>query len=1066
MNPDFEAMSLDTILVGNIYIDGVPQADQRDELVATLNITLDHKPGNHTLKVKVDTGAQGNVLPLRTFRKAFPELIDDRGYPRDGAIRQQPTKLYAYNGTAIQQYGCVEIPCQYKDGKWFLTSFFVADTSGPVILGLQSAVKMHLVEVNCEINKDGPGRTRAMPACDIRNKGDLQNQYPDRFQGIGCFPGECDIVLEPDAEPVIHPARKFPIHLKDELKQELDRMESIDVIEKVSKPTDWVSSLTISRKSNGKLRVCLDPRDLNKACKRTFHKTPTLEETTHKLHGARVFSKLDARHGYWSIVLSDKASHLTTFNSPFGRYRFKRLPFGLKVAQDVFQEKMDFILSRCPGTINIADDIIVYGKDDDDHDRNLRNLMEAARRYGLVFNIDKCEVKVEQVEFFGCVYNKDGVRPDPRKVEDIHNLPPPSCVKDLQRFLGMVQYMSPFVPNLAAHTDALRSLIKKDTEWQWTASHQQSFEMVKSLISSMCTLTYFDTTKRSTVQVDASTRGLGAVILQDGRPIAFASKALTETEQRYANIEREMLAVVFGCTRFHTYLYGSSFIVESDHKPLESIHKKNLANAPPRLQRMLLRVQPYDFQLVYKPGPQVALADGLSRISPQRQPAIELHSTIHTINVSPSRLAELQRKTDESTELKALKELTVTGWPDDASLVPKELRRHWSARDSFSVEDGVLLKGSRIVIPPGMQHEILHKLHEGHQGTTKTQLRAKACVHWDGINKDIERMVGSCMTCRKHQRAQQKEPLLQHELPSRPWETVGTDLFHFQGSEYLILTDYHSKFPFIRKVRGSCTSRAVVQMTKDIFSEQGIPLKVVSDNGPQFASQEYKAFAREWGFQHGTSSPHYPQSNGLVERAIQTVKRTLTKVQEAKGDLHLALLSLRTTPVDTDMPSPDELLQGRKMRNTLPAKTDGLSPLQSEVYEKLIARQNRQKENFDNRGVKELPPLRAGEKVLAREHDTGLWSPATVVEKCQEPRSYLLQTPNGGIRRRNRRDLRSLSNPPRQMHFEDDHGTPPPQDPIQDHAHDSQANQRGRGNGTYFTRSGRRIVKPNRLIEQ
>lgn len=322
------------------------------------------------------------------------------------------------------------------------------------------------------------------------------------------------------------------------------------------------------------------------------------------------------------------------------------------------------------------------------------------------------------------------------------------------------------------------------------------------------------------------------------------------------------------------------------------------------------------------------------------------------------------------------------------------------------------------------------------------------------------------MTCRKHQRAQQKEPLLQHELPSRPWETVGTDLFHFQGSEYLILTDYHSKFPFIRKVRGSCTSRAVVQMTKDIFSEQGIPLKVVSDNGPQFASQEYKAFAREWGFQHGTSSPHYPQSNGLVERAIQTVKRTLTKVQEAKGDLHLALLSLRTTPVDTDMPSPDELLQGRKMRNTLPAKTDGLSPLQSEVYEKLIARQNRQKENFDNRGVKELPPLRAGEKVLAREHDTGLWSPATVVEKCQEPRSYLLQTPNGGIRRRNRRDLRSLSNPPRQMHFEDDHGTPPPQDPIQDHAHDSQANQRGRGNGTYFTRSGRRIVKPNRLIEQ
>ncbi|XP_014671070.1 PREDICTED: uncharacterized protein K02A2.6-like isoform X3 [Priapulus caudatus] len=1062
LTTDMEAMSLDAIFIGDVRTDGTPQADQRDEIFANLSITLRNKPGNHTLKVKVDTGAQGNVLPLRTFRRAFPELLDTKGYPRDGTVQQEPTKLYAYNGAAMHQYGCVKVRCQYKDGKWLSTRFYVVDTPGPVILGLQSAVKMRLVEINCEIRKDTTGPIGHTPTLEIRSKSDLQNQYPDQFRGIGQFPGEYDIALELDVVPVVHPARKFPIHLKEELREELDRMESMEVIEKVSKPTDWVSSLAISRKSNGKLRVCLDPKDLNKACKRTYHKAPTLEETTHKLHGARVFSKLDARHGYWSIQLTDRASDLTTFNSPFGRYRFRRLPFGLKVAQDIFQEKMDLILSSCPGTLNIADDIIVYGHDGEEHDKNLHVLMTTATKFGLVFNLDKCDIKVDEVAFFGCIYGKEGVRPDPKKVEDIHSLPPPSCVRDLQRFLGMIQYMSPFIPNLATHTDALRSLTKKDNEWQWTASHQQSFDVVKSLITSMCTLTYFDPTKQSTVQVDASSRGLGAVLLQDDRPVAFASKALTETEQRYANIEREMLAVVFGCTRFHTYLYGSTFIVESDHKPLESIHKKNLANAPPRLQRMLLRLQPYDFQLVYKPGSQIGLADGLSRINPQKQPTIELNSTIHTINVAPNRLVELQRRTDESKELKALKELTVNGWPDEASLVPKELRKHWSAKDSFSVEDGVLLKGCRIIIPEGMQQEVLKKLHEGHQGVTKTQLRAKSCVYWDGISKDIEHMVGSCTSCREHQRAQQREPLLQHDLPSRPWETVGTDLFHLYGDEYLIITDYHSKFPFIRKVRGRCTSGSVVQITKDIFSEQGIPLKVISDNGPQFASQEYKAFAQEWGFQHVTSSPHYPQSNGLAERAIQTVKRTLTKVKESNGDLHLALLSLRTTPVDTDLPSPAELLQGRKMRNTLPDKLSSLSAAQTDTYEKLIARQNKQKENYDCRGVKELPPLRTGEKVLTYEHNTGVWSPATVVEACREQRSYLIQTPNGGIRRRNRRDVRTLGCPPQHVNSEGDHRLPkaPPLPPDR-----AQDRQKTRGDACY-TRSGRRIVKPNRLIEQ
>ena len=415
----------------------------------------------------------------------------------------------------------------------------------------------------------------------------------------------------------------------------------------------------------------MDPKDLNKAMKRTNHKTPTLEEITHKFSGAQVFSKLDARHGYWSIMLDEESSYLTTFNSPFGRYRFLRLAFGLKVSQDIFQEKMDMILEQCPGTLGIADDVAVFGKDDADHDRNLHNLMCVAHKYGLIFNIDKCEIKVPRIKFFGCYYDKDGARPDPAKVEERYALPPPSNVNELQQFLGLVQYMSPFIPKLADHTDSLRKLTHKDTDWQWSGSNQADFHRLKSLISTECTLTYFDPRRPTVIQVDSSLKGLGAALLQDDKPVAFASKALTDAETRYANIERELLAVVFGCTRFHTYVYGPKFIVESDHKPLENIQHKSLASTPPRLQRMMLHLQPYDMEIVYKPGRELLLADAMSRLNPKPGAQIDLDAAIYAVQFSTHKLAQLKEKTNQDEMLYLLKETIISGWPEEAKQLPE-----------------------------------------------------------------------------------------------------------------------------------------------------------------------------------------------------------------------------------------------------------------------------------------------------------------------------------------------------------------------------------------------------------
>ena len=238
--------------------------------------------------------------------------------------------------------------------------------------------------------------------------------------------------------------------------------------------------------------------------------------------------------------------------------------------------------------------------------------MRIAHKYDLVFNPQKTQMKAQAVNFFGCLYNANGVHPDPGKANAVHALPAPTNVTELQEFLGLVTYLSPFIPGLSTLTAPLQELLKKDTDFSWNCTYDTTFEQIKEVVVRDTTLRYFDPSLPMTIQVDASQVGLGSALLQNGKPIAFASKALTETECQNANIEREMLAAVFGAERFHTYIYEQSFTIESDHKLLESISRKNLADTPAWLQCMMLCLQGYDFTIHYCPGKEMVIPDTLS----------------------------------------------------------------------------------------------------------------------------------------------------------------------------------------------------------------------------------------------------------------------------------------------------------------------------------------------------------------------------------------------------------------------------------------------------------------------
>ena len=350
--------------------------------------------------------------------------------------------------------------------------------------------------------------------------------------------------------------------------------------------------------------------------------------------------------------------------------------------------------------------------------------------------------------------------------------------------------------------------------------------------------------------------GLGACLLQDGQPIAYASKSLTDTETRYANIERELLAIVFACQRFNTYVLGRPFTVESDHKPLEMIHQKSLASAPPRLQRMLLQLQRYDVTIRYRPGKEMLLADALSRCPSRASGEIKLDMRVDYIAFSKTWIAKLKDTTREDSILGTVYQLTQQGWPHQRRHTPRMARVYWDFRDQLSTDEGLLLMGPRIVIPSCLREEYLQRLHQGHLSATKVQQNARQHLYWPGLDADIADYTKRCQECIRRSQPP-KEPLQAHEVPQEPWERIAMDYFYMNGRLYILICDYFSKFPFLFQVKTTSFANLKDHL-EELFSVEGIPDEIMSDNGPPFNGKEFSSYLTGLGIRHTTSSPNYP----------------------------------------------------------------------------------------------------------------------------------------------------------------------------------------------------------------
>ena len=537
----------------------------------------------------------------------------------------------------------------------------------------------------------------------------VETTYADVFQGLGKFPGEpYKLRLKPDAVPAKHRPRRVPVHLQDAFHEEVERLVKIDVLEKVTEPTEWVNSFVIVEKvidsSNAhspnhvikkSICLCIDPKDLNEALEREPYYSRSIDELISMFAGAKVFTIVDMDKGYWQVVLHPESRKLTCMAFDIGRYQFKRLPMGSKVASDIFQRMLDSVYIGLPGVTGIADDMVIFGRNEEEHDRNLILFLETTRKNGLVLNKKKLQFKKEEVSFFGHRWNSTGISPDPKKTESILKMQFPPDKETMHSFLGLVNFLNRYTPKLAELCSPLRKLILKDSHYSPGDPEHTAFDAIKAEFKKKIILPYFDRNKETILQTDASKKGFGAVILQEEQPIYYALRALTSAEKNYQNLEREAQAAVWGMEKFHYFLYGRKFILQTDQKPLVSIFRKHMIDVSPRIQRITILAWQYDFVPQHIPGRINVIADSLSRVTPLEFQDSNAEKDILAVNflqyssIEERERDEVLQETSKDKELQSLKHYISTGWPSKRSQIPVFLHPYWNYRDELTVESGI-----------------------------------------------------------------------------------------------------------------------------------------------------------------------------------------------------------------------------------------------------------------------------------------------------------------------------------------------------------------------------------------
>ena len=982
--------------------------------------------------MELDTATTGNFVSLPVWRQLGKPRLDDVMHRYESASKHDMPVLGTFMGHTKDPNGGKEATFPYIVTK--IPDLNLLGRNAIQTLGISVDNALGLCSIESKAKEEGAGATHPKTSDEPyatlqRDCHKLCDNFPDLFKDeLGCLKDfELEVKFKSTAEPVFHKARPVPFALRDDLAKGYEE----GITKGVWKPVqfnDYGTPVVPIRKpqTSGnlkpKLRICGDYSvGINDQLEDHRHPMPLPEELMQKLGGGHGYTKIDLADAYNQIKLAPESQHRLALTTHRGVLLQQRLPFGIKSAPGYFQEIMENLTSDLPGVAVFLDDMLVSGKDDADHLSNLKKLLTRLNDKGLRCRRDKCLFAQSSVEYLGHTLSAEGISKG-SKVEAVLNMPPPTDVSSLKSFLGSVQFYGKFVCNLATITEPLYRLTKKANPWKWGDEEQAAFDKLKNVLSSDQVLVHFDPDKTLGLACDASNVGIGAVLFHrypDGseRPIANVSKTLTTAQRNYSQIHKEALAIIFGLQKFYQYVYGRSFILVTDHKPLTSLFgpkKGTPLLAANRLARWALWLNQFDYTIEYRKTADHGNADALSRL-PYRDDIdfdreesgedLDLVCAIKVLSlqVQPVDANILRQESSKDPVISTVMRYVREGWAPKNTEINEEVNKFRKLSESLSICNGCLIHGSRIVIPQSLQRQILDLLHIGHFGMERMKQLARTAVYWPGIDSAIEMASRRCESCGEHQNKPSKPPVHPWMMPEKPWSRLHLDhAINFMGKDWLVITDAYSKYPCIHPT-SSTSSRATIDLLEEDFAHFGFPHTIVTDNATSFTSEEFQSWCKERGIIHLTGAPYHPATNGAAERLVQTFKQALRKSSlPPKGALQEFLMQYRRTPTSCGF-SPSELLNSRQIRTRI----DTLLPSPAHIAQGKQSKEATKSQTTQGSAsvAKVTRHYKVGDPVYALYHgprrdNHPRWVPA-VVKKTLGTRSFNVKViPHGPVWRR------------------------------------------------------------------
>ncbi|KAD3068885.1 hypothetical protein E3N88_36765 [Mikania micrantha] len=737
--------------------------------------------------------------------------------------------------------------------------------------------------------------------------------FPEELPGL---PPEREIEFQIDLVPGAQPVAKAPYRLAPtEMKEMMTQLQ--ELLDKgFIRPSvsPWGAPVLFVKKKDGSMRMCIDYRELNKLTVKNRYPLPRIDDLFDQLQGASWFSKIDLRSGYHQLKVREQDIPKTAFRTRYGHYEFLVMSFGLTNAPAAFMDLMNRVcrpmLDR--SVIVFIDDILIYSKNEGDHACHVREVLEILRKEELYAKFSKCAFWLREVQFLGHVVNPEGIMVDPAKVETIMKWSPPKSPTEVRSFLGLAGYYRRFIQDFSKIATPLTKLTKKDVKYEWGPNQEQAFSVLKEKLTQAPVLALPDGNDDLVVYADASRQGLGCVLMQRGRVIAYASRQLKIHEANYPTHDLELAAVVFALKIWRHYLYGVRSTIYTDHKSLKYFFEQKDLNM--RQRRWLELLKDYDCDILYHPGKANVVADALSRKTDH--PAIRVKS--YSLVITPDFLNELKQAQQEG-----LKEENV-GFE----------RVFGQVKNLEDNDHGIKLRFGRMWVPRNgdIRARILDEAHKSrysvHPGATKMYQDLRHDYWWPGMKFNVMQYVNRCLTCAQVKAEHQKpygyvQPL---EVPEWKWEHITMDFITKlpktakRHDTIWVIVDRLTKSAHFLLIRETYTSEKLSELfVKEIVARHGVPVSIVSDRDTRFTSRFWKQFHDAMGTRLNISTAYHPQTDGQLERTIQTLEDMLRACIIDFGgswDDHLPLVEFsynNSYHSSIGMP-PYEALYGRRCR--------------------------------------------------------------------------------------------------------------------------------------------------------